>query len=319
MKLYIWGTGCGAGDLADHGLDVSKVCAFLDSAPASDSFLGRPVLRPEEVQNDDVDLILVASRYVDDIARKAVELGVNTEKLIFLKNNWQLCDRNRDYTAAEKILDPSYLDSIRAPQYAVREPLWVSESPLTARDLENDYVRMRTLEALCRELEGLPGAAAELGVYRGGFARCMNLLLPERTLYLFDTFEGFDATEAKGQAAGFVQAHRNTGADRVLRLMPHPEKVIIKRGLFPASLGGLEDRFALVSLDVDLEESTLTGLRWFYPRLNPGGYLLLHDYNSPRLPGVKRALRCYETELGQRIPAVPLCDVNGTLVLCKSD
>ena len=319
MKLYIWGTGCGAGDLADHGLDVSKVCAFLDSAPASDSFLGRPVLRPEEVPNDDVDLILVASRYVDDIARKAVELGVNTEKLIFLKNNWQLCDRNRDYTAAEKILDPSYLDSIRAPQYAVREPLWVSESPLTARDLENDYVRMRTLEALCRELEGLPGAAAELGVYRGGFARCMNLLLPERTLYLFDTFEGFDATEAKGQAAGFVQAHRNTGADRVLRLMPHPEKVIIKRGLFPASLGGLEDRFALVSLDVDLEESTLAGLRWFYPRLNPGGYLLLHDYNSPRLPGVKRALRCYETELGQRIPAVPLCDVNGTLVLCKSD
>lgn len=319
MKLYIWGTGCGAGDLADHGLDVSKVCAFLDSAPASDSFLGRSVLRPEEVQNDDVDLILVASRYVDDIARKAVELGVNTEKLIFLKNNWQLCDRNRDYTAAEKILDPSYLDSIRAPQYAVREPLWVSESPLTARDLENDYVRMRTLEALCRELEGLPGAAAELGVYRGGFARCINLLLPERKLYLFDTFEGFDAAEAKGQAAGFVQAHRNTGADRVLRLMPHPEKVIIKQGLFPASLGGLEDRFALVSLDVDLEESTLAGLRWFYPRLNPGGYLLLHDYNSPRLPGVKRALRCYETELGQHIPAVPLCDVNGTLVLCKSD
>lgn len=319
MKLYIWGTGCGAGDLADHGLDVSKVCAFLDSAPASDSFLGRPVLRPEEVQNDDVDLILVASRYVDDIARKAVELGVNTEKLIFLKNNWQLCDRNRDYTAAEKILDPSYLDSIRAPQYAVREPLWVSESPLTARDLENDYVRMRTLEALCRELEGLPGAAAELGVYRGGFARCINLLLPERKLYLFDTFEGFDAAEAKGQAAGFVQAHRNTGAERVLRLMPHPEKVIIKHGLFPASLGGLEDRFALVSLDVDLEESTLTGLRWFYPQLNPGGYLLLHDYNSPRLPGVKRALRCYETELGQHIPAVPLCDVNGTLVLCKSD
>ena len=317
MKLYIWGTGCGAGDLIDHGLDVSQVCAFLDSAPASDSFLGRPVLRPEEVQNDDVDLILVASRYVDDIARKAVELGVNTEKLIFLKNNWQLCDRNRDYTAAEKILDQSYLDSVRAPQHAVREPLWVSESPLTARDLENDYVRMRTLEALCRELADVPGAAAELGVYRGGFARCINALLPERTLYLFDTFEGFDETEAKDAAAGFVQAHRNTGADRVLRLMPHPEKVIVKQGLFPASLGGLEDRFALVSLDVDLEESSLAGLRWFYPRLSPGGFLLLHDYNSPRLPGVKRALRRFEAECGQRLPAVPLCDVNGTLVLCK--
>ena len=317
MKLYIWGTGCGAGDLADQGLDLSQVCAFLDSAPVSDSFLGRPVLRPEAVKKEDIDLILVASRHVDEISHRASELGIAAEKLVFLKNNWVLYDRNRDYTGAETVLDPAYLDSVRAPQHIVRDPLWVSDSPLTSRDLENDYVRVRTLEALCRELDDVPGAAAELGVYRGGFARCLNALLPERTLYLFDTFEGFDAVEAKDEAAGFVQAHRNTGADRVLRLMPHPEKVIIRQGLFPASIGGLEERFALVSLDVDLEGSTLAGLRWFYPRLNPGGYILLHDYNSPRLPGVKRALRCYEAELGGRLPAVPLCDGNGTLVLCR--
>ena len=317
MKLYIWGTGCGAGDLADQGLDLSQVCAFLDSAPVSDSFLGRPVLRPEAVKKEDIDLILVASRHVDEISHRASELGIAAEKLVFLKNNWVLYDRNRDYTGAEKVLDPAYLDSVRAPQHIVRDPLWVSGSPLTSRDLENDYVRVRTLEALCRELDDVPGAAAELGVYRGGFARCLNALLPERTLYLFDTFEGFDAAEAKDEAAGFVQAHRNTGADRVLRLMPHPEKVIIRQGLFPTSIGGLEERFALVSLDVDLEGSTLAGLRWFYPRLNPGGYILLHDYNSPRLPGVKRALRCYEAELGGRLPAVPLCDGNGTLVLCR--
>ena len=317
MKLYIWGTGCGAGDLADQWLDLSQICAFLDSAPVSDSFLGRPVLRPEEVKSEDIGLILVASRHADDIAAKAAALGIDADKLIFLKNNWQLTDRNRNYADAETVLDPVYLNSVRAPQHLVREPLWVSDSPLSSRDLENDYVRMRTLEALCRELDGIPGAVAELGVYRGGFARCINALLPDRTLYLFDTFKGFDAAEAKGEAAGFVQAHRNTGIEKVMRLMPHPEKVIIRQGLFPASLGGLEDRFALVSLDVDLEESTLAGLRWFYPRLNPGGFLMLHDYNSPRLPGVKRALRRYKAERGQRIPAVPLCDVNGTLVLCK--
>ena len=317
MKLYIWGTGCGAGDLADHGLDVSTVCAFLDSSPMADSFLGRPVLRPEEVQNEDVDLILVASRHAEDIALKAAALGFGAEKLMFLKNNWQLRDLNRDYTKAERVLDPAYLDAVKAPQHTVCDPLWVSGSPLSARDLENDYVRMRTLEALCRELRDVPGAAAELGVYRGGFARCLSALLPERTLYLFDTFEGFDAVEAKGEADGLVQAHRNTGVENVLRLMPHPDSVVVKQGLFPDSLDGLEESFALVSLDVDLEGSTLAGLRWFYPRLNPGGFLLLHDCNSPRLPGVKRALRRYEAELGRRLPAVPLCDVNGTMVLCK--
>ena len=315
MKLYIWGTGCGAGDLADRGLDVSGVCAFLDSAPVSGSFLGRPVERPEAINPEDIDLILVASRHVEAIAQKAAELGIAADKLVFLKNNWQLTDRNRDYEAAEKILSADYLDSVRRPQHAVREPLWVQDSLLTPRYLENDYVRMRTLEALCRELEDVPGAAAELGVYRGVFARWINELLPERRLYLFDTFAGFDETESAGCGAGFTEAHRNTEAGRVLSVLPHPERAVIRQGLFPRTAEGLEgERFALVSLDVDLEESTLSGLRWFLPRMSAGGYLLLHDYNNPKLPGVKRALRRYEAE-GGRVRAVPLSDVNGTLVI----
>ena len=91
---------------------------------------------------------------------------------------------------------------------------------------------------------------------------------------------------------------------------------MLRPGLFPATAAGLEDeRFALVSLDADLEESTLAGLRFFYPRLLPGGFLLLHDWASPRLPGVARALECSEAELGRALPAVPLCDLNGTLVI----
>ena len=71
----------------------------------------------------------------------------------------------------------------------------------------------------------------------------------------------------------------------------------------------------MVSLDVDLEESTLAGLRYFYPRLTAGGYLLLHDCLSPALPGVRAALRRYEQETGSRLHKVPLCDINGTVVI----
>ena len=319
MELYVWGTGCGAGDLLDHALDASLVTAFVDSEPLSDSFLGRPVLRPEELRSREVDLVVVASRRSDEIAARCAELGIGEDKLFFARDNWRLADRNRNYAAVEGLLSEDFLASLRAPQRAVRDPLWTQEetSALSGRDLENDYVRVRTLEALCRRLGSVPGAAAELGVYRGGFARCISALLPERTLYLFDTFEGFDESEAAGEKKGFVEAHRGASAVRVLSLLPHPEKAILRPGLFPATAAGLEgERFCLVSLDADLEESTLAGMRFFVPRLSPGGYLLLHDWDPPRLGGVRRALERSEAELGRKLPAVPLCDVNGTLVIC---
>ena len=303
MKLYIWGTGCGAGDLVDRWLDPASVTAFLDSDPTCDRFLGRPVMLPEQFEDSSDALILVASSHTEEISLRAASCAIAPEKLIYVKNNWLLSDRSAACPGAEELPAP-LLEELRRRPRLVREPLWASDGALSERDLEGDYVRVRTLEAIC---------------YRGGFARCINALLPARTLYLFDTFSGFDAAEAAREGRGFTAAHENTSAERVRSLLPHPDKAVFRPGLFPATANGLADeRFCLVSLDVDLEESTLAGLRWFYPRLNPGGYILLHDFNSPRLPGVKRALRRYEAELGVRLPAVPLCDINGTLVLCRN-
>ena len=314
MKLYVWGTGCAAGDLIDAGLAVGQVTAFLDGEAQDGSFLGRPVLRPEEADTDSEYLVLVASRHAEEITRRAAACGMGEDRLLFLRDNWTLTDRNRDYSGVQKHLPPALLASLQVPPRVIRPLPATPGSPLTERDLAGDYVRVRTLELLCAQLREVPGAAAELGVYRGSFARCINALLPERRLYLFDTFEGFDPAEAQGQGGGFVEAHRNTSIERVLRLLPHPERAVIRPGLFPASAEGLEDRFALVSLDVDLEESTLAGLRWFLPRMQEGGYLLLHDYDNPKLPGVRRAVSRFEQEYG-RLRAVPLCDAGGTLVI----
>ena len=315
MKLYIWGTGCGAGDLVDRWLDPASVTAFLDSDPACDRFLGRPVLRPEQFEDSSDTLILVASSHTEEIARRAASCGIAPEKLIFVKNNWLLSDRSAACPGTEELPAP-LLEELRRCPRLVREPLWVGKSALSERDLDGDYVRVRTLEALCRELDGVSGAAAELGVYRGGFARCINALLPGRTLYLFDTFSGFDAAEASREGRGFTAAHENTSAARVRSLLPHPDKAVFRPGLFPATAEELEDEhFCLVSLDVDLEESTLAGLRFFVPRISPGGYLMLHDCLSPALPGVRKALRRYEDETGTHLHKLPLCDINGTMVV----
>lgn len=324
MGIYVWGTGCGASELIARGLHIDQIAAFVDSSPVSDAFLNRPVLTPDKLDCAEVTLIIISCRYSSGILKSCLSAGIPREKILFTKNHHILQDLNMDYTAASAVLGEDTVHALCAPCRTVRPPLAYSNEYLDVKDLENDYVRVKTLELICRNLKDIPGAAAEVGVYRGAFARCINQLMPDRKLYLFDSFDGFEESEAKReQAAGtctdsFIQAHRNTSADRVLAWMPHKERVELRVGYFPDSLSGLEERFCLVSLDVDFEETTYAALQYFWPRITPGGYILLHDYNSHTLAGVRRALKRYEDDLKQRLPGIPLCDVNGTYVLCKT-
>ena len=41
-------------------------------------------------------------------------------------------------------------------------------------------------------MQGDKGECAEAGVFEGDFAKWINQYFPDRKLYLFDTFEGFD-------------------------------------------------------------------------------------------------------------------------------
>lgn len=315
MAIYVWGTGCGASELIEQGLATDRIAAFVDSFPSGDFFLGKPVLLPEELDVQDCQLLIVTTRHTEAVAQLCGQLGIPDTKILFLKNNYTLTDRNAHCAAAPELLGNDLLSRLLPKQRIVPTPARLAASALPERDLSNDYVRLATLELLCRRLDAIPGAAAELGVYKGFFARCINQLMPQRTLYLFDSFEGFAPEVCASES--FQAAHANTAIDRVLSIMPHPEKVIVKPGFFPGSLKGLEERFCLVSLDVDFAQTTLEGLRYFWPRLEKGGYLMLHDWDSPKLPGVAEALSQYESEIGRKISAIPLCDVGGTLVLCK--
>lgn len=315
MGIYIWGTGCGASELLEQGLELSRITAFVDSFPGGEAFLGKPVLLPEQLERSDCELLIITTRHAWAVGQRCAELGIPEEKLLFLKNNHALIDRNDRCVAAEPLLGRELLEKLLPKQHVVPTPAQLTHAALGAQELSNDYVRLATLELLCRRLADVPGAAAELGVYKGFFARCINRLLPDRTLYLFDSFQGF-APEACA-AESFQAAHANTAIDKVLEIMPHPEKIVVKPGFFPGSLNGLEETFCLVSLDVDFYQTTLEGLRYFWPRLNKGGCLMLHDWGSPKLPGVREALSQFEQEIGERIPAVPLCDVGGSLILCK--
>ncbi|WP_320972895.1 TylF/MycF/NovP-related O-methyltransferase [Enterocloster bolteae] len=160
--------------------------------------------------------------------------------------------------------------------------------------------RIAFLENAARILKerDVQGAVAELGVYRGDFAKEINRVFPQRDLYLYDTFEGFPAEDFlfemdNGLILNDVGKFADTSEDYVLSRMPNKEKCIIRKGYFPDSAstdsysGG---RFAFVNIDVDLYKPLFAGLEYFWPRLNINGYLLVHDYFSLSYSGAKKAI-----------------------------
>ncbi|WP_018631233.1 TylF/MycF/NovP-related O-methyltransferase [Niabella aurantiaca] len=183
------------------------------------------------------------------------------------------------------------------------------------------YVRISTLELVAEEIRvnNIPGAVAELGVYRGDFAKYMNEAFPDRRLYLFDTFEGFSVEdvviETKNNYSPGTQDFSDTTIELVLDKMKYRDNCVIKKGYFPDSIGDLNENFAFVSLDADLYKPIYEGLKYFYPRLSQGGFIFIHDYNNGEYKGAKRAVTEYCKE--HRIPFIPICDPWGTAVIAK--
>jgi O-methyltransferase len=200
----------------------------------------------------------------------------------------------------------------------------------------HDYVRCRTLGLLADTVKSnltdrqtdrqTDYKIAELGVFRGDFSVRIQEEFPDKQLYLFDTFEGFSTDDKNVDAQkGFGDFSKNSGnfestsVELVLAKLKFPENCHICKGMFPLSVTeehrGI--KWGFVSLDVDLYQPTLEGLRFFYPSLLPGGFIMIHDFNNPGYMGVRQAVEDFETETASPLHKVPIPDSRGTLIISK--
>jgi O-methyltransferase len=187
-----------------------------------------------------------------------------------------------------------------------------------------DFNRIAVLKLVAREIKNkkLQGCAAELGVYRGNFAKHLNRLFPDAALYLFDTFAGFDKRDVKidndskfSTIGSAENDFHQPSIDLVMRKMKHPEKCIIKKGYFPETAQDVDEQFVFVSIDPDLYEPIYQGLRFFYPRLVAGGYIFVHDCRDEFFSGAKQAVKRFAEEAG--VSYFPMNDIARTCVFMK--
>lgn len=148
----------------------------------------------------------------------------------------------------------------------------------------------------------LDGDLAECGVYRGSTILALGLYLvrnnPQKKAFGFDSFEGFgDLTRPEFSEDSAILAHgtcTDTSFEMLrsrIRDLGLSDCVEIIKGYFNETLNQVESRkFCFSHLDCDIYESYRCCLQFFYPRMVPGGVILLDEYDDPPWPGCNKAV-----------------------------
>lgn len=173
----------------------------------------------------------------------------------------------------------------------------------------------------------IPGDVVECGVWRGGSMQAAALTLLEcgvtdRDLHLFDTFAGMPPPSDKDRryddrpAAELLATSDESskvwaiaGLDDVRAGMAEvgypAEHVHYHPGRVEETLPGqAPERIALLRLDTDWYESTRYELKHLYPRLSPGGVLIVDDYGYWR--GSQQATDEFLAETGEPLLLLPI-------------
>lgn len=243
--------------------------------------------------------------------------------------------KNKVFTTMSSFLLNLYYAKNKKKLYFVLPMEYDSEKELLiANDFGFDYCRFRALELAAEEIyrNNIKGNVAEAGVAHGHFAKIINRVFPDRKLYLYDTFEGFSESDKRSELEkGYTSEewfssakdYRLKGAEKNMKIvrskMEHLDNCIFRKGYFPESaVNETAEKFAFVSIDMDLYEPVFAALNFFYPRLAEGGVIFLHDYNHAEFKGIKVAVENFEYNYG-KINKFPLPDVGGTLVITKNN
>jgi hypothetical protein len=187
------------------------------------------------------------------------------------------------------------LHSIKVPANVVP-----NESASTAGS-----ANIRMIFELIESTLPLSGHVAECGVWQGSTLLPTGLFLkrraPGKRLFGFDSFQGLNETVARDVTLGGDDDERkaiggfaNTSCEAVQQKVSQfglDDVVTLVPGYFQDTLHQhAEKSFSFVHLDCVIYESYRTTLEFFYPRMVPGGIILLDEYLDPPWPGCTLAV-----------------------------
>ncbi len=324
VRVILFGTGSVSKFLTEHLREQVKIAAYLVTG-ASEVVNGISTITLEQLQETEYDYIVVAFGNTMKGIEILEKAGVPNDKIVGYAYTGMSYAENLLQKECSKIVQEKLHNEKISELFDIpgKEYFICGMNILENKDvIKRDFVREQTLAFLAEEINrrNIKGSVAEIGVSQGEFAQKINLLFPNRRLYLFDTFEGLSAKDKdKALEMGwgeklYALAERGIPVEEVLQSMPCRENCVVKKGYFPESFD-LEEDLAFVSLDIDFYDSTKRGLEVIYPHLSRGGYIMVHDFHNLAFIENRDAVLDFCEENGAAY--VPIPDVAGTVVIVK--
>ena len=173
--------------------------------------------------------------------------------------------------------------------------------------------------------KGVPGDLIETGVWKGGMTILMRGILKahdcrDRKVWVADSFSGLPEPDPETQLKDALFYYLMTPLEHLAIPFEYVQglfsryglldnQVCFLRGWFSETLPKAPiDKLAVVRLDGDLYESTHDALHHLYPRLSPGGYLIVDDYGVPC--GCRKAVDEYRAAHDITEEILPITDAS---------
>ncbi len=149
-----------------------------------------------------------------------------------------------------------------------------------------------TIYQMVRQSLHVEGDFFECGVFKGGSASFIAKLMvgSKKLFHLFDTFAGMPACHPLRDPVHVEGDFADVSLDEARAAVGHAEFSCFHPGKMPATFAGMEDaRIAFAHIDVDIYQSVLDCCEFIYPRMTPGGVIVLDDYGHYTCPGARQA------------------------------
>ncbi|PIT86859.1 MAG: hypothetical protein COU33_00835 [Candidatus Magasanikbacteria bacterium CG10_big_fil_rev_8_21_14_0_10_43_6] len=281
-KVIAWGTSKLLELYLKHA-ENPQIAYVLDSNHEKQGamFNGLETFLPGKLLEESPDEVVVVIFAVSNHAVQSILAALNTYGYALHKN--VLLYSDVFYESFSKKMKKKFDIDLHVDTYHFVKSFYLSTKfPIHTTILGSFLLLEIVSKILAKGEEGQ--SIAEVGAFNCGNALLISQYLTQHRsvpFYIFDSFEGFpELTKYDPQNRGAGDYNIESTYEYIIDNFSFFSKAKIIKGFVPETFSEIDqgEMFSVVFYDCDLYKPALDTFAFFWDRIVPGGYLVIHDY-----------------------------------------